>query len=491
MNSQLTYEDLKAFLRRRRTLCLVTFGVIFTGAVILAVVLPPVYRSQATIRITEQQISEDYIKSVADITPEERLQRLTGTIMRYSKLQKIIEKYNLYPELQTQGLMSDAVQKIKASIKIEPTITEVINPRSGRSIPVTSALILSFQGDKPDQVQKVTQELADLYVEEDIKKREEITTATTGFLEDEIDRLKKLMQEQEKKISEFKRDHIGELPENSMSNRQAVANLDSDLNQIVSRISYLEDRKIFLNGQLGTISPLAPVKSDQGELIRNPYERLKIRRMQLKQLQARFSNKHPDVIRAKRELAELESELGVKAGSTDFKGGYGHDNPDNPAYINLLSEIQAADAEIRSQTENKARILQELQKYREHLKNAPITESQLNEMTRNYDNTKKNYNELMGKLMSAKVSQSIEQKDRGAKFIIADPAYLPNQPYKPNRLAIIVLGFLAAAGSAFGLAAVKEATDHSIKSEKELTEVIDIPVLTTIPLVKKRSPKSG
>ena len=347
MNSQLTYDDLKSFLRRRKSLCLVTFCVIFGGAVILAVVLPSVYRSQATIRITEQQISEDYIKSVTDTSTEERLQRLTGTIMRYSKLQKIIEKYNLYPKLQAQGLMSDAVQEIKAAIKVEPTITEIINPKSGRTIPVTSALILSFQGDKPEQVQKVTQELANLYVEEDIKKREEITSATTGFLEDEIDRVKKLMQEQEKKISEYKRDHIGELPENSMSNRQAVASLENNINQIDSRISYLEDRKIFLNGQLGSISPVAPIKSDQGELIRNPYERLKIKRAELQQLQARFSDKHPDVIRAKRELTDLESELGVKPGSTDLKSGYGNEKPDNPAYITLLSEIQAADAEIR------------------------------------------------------------------------------------------------------------------------------------------------
>jgi polysaccharide biosynthesis transport protein len=534
MNSQLTYDDLKSFLRRRRTLCLVTFSVIFAGAVILAIALPPVYRSQATIRITEQQISEDYIKSVSDISPEERLQRLTSTIMRHTEMKRIIEKYHLYPKLQAQGMITEAVQQIKKDIKIEPTTTEVINPRSGRTIPITSALTLSFQGVNPEQVKNVTQELANLYVEQDIKKREERSTATTGFLEDEIDRLKLLMQAQEKKISEFKRDHISELPENSMSNRQIIANLGSDLNQIDSRISYLEDRKIYLNGELATISPLATVKTDQGNLIRNPHDRLKIQQMQLSQLQARFSDKHPDVIKAKRDLAELEKELGVKAGQANLsqlikekraelsqmkgkygpnhpqviklnneidslsnqsqkeaglKSGYEHEKPDNPAYINILSQIQAADAEIRSQTENKGRIILELQRYRAQMKNAPIIETQMNEMMRNYDNTKKNYNELMGKLMSAKVSQAIDLKDRGAKFFIADPAYLPSEPYKPNRLAIIVLGFVAAIGSAFGIAAVKEATDHSIKSEKELSGTIDIPVLTTIPLVGKKSKK--
>ena len=534
MNSQLSIDDLKSFIRRRKILCLVTFSVVFSCAIGLAVFLPPAYRSQATIRITEQQISEEYIKSVMDLTPEQRLQSLTGAVMSYTKLQEVIKEHNLYPELQKIGAMSDAVIRIKENIDIEPVVSSVTNPRSGRSVPVTSALILGFQGRTPEQVKNVTQALSNLYVEEDTRKRGEMVDATTGFLEGELDRLKKNMQEQETKISEFKRKHLGELPENSTSNSQIAAGLERDLNQIDNRLRFLEDRKISLNGQLATVTPLAQVQTDKGMIIRNPHDRMRVMQIELVQLQTRLSDKHPDVIRAKREIAELKQELGIKAGGDDFnkiikekqavlnqleekyggkhpnvirlkkeisslagksdsKGrigeGYGHQKPDNPAYINIMTQIDLASAEMKSLIANKAQVSTELQRLRNQMNNAPIVETQINEMLRSYENSKKTYNNLMEKLMGARVSQAIEEKDRGTKFTIADPAYLPNKPFKPDRLAIVVLGFVVSLGASFAMAAFKEATDQSIKSEKELSKLTDLPVLSTLPLVGKERKK--
>ena len=537
MNKQMDFEDFKQFLKRRGKLCLFTFCSIFTLAVIYAVVLPPIYRSEATIRITEQQISEDYIKSVMDFTPEERLQSLTGEVMSHTKLQEIIKEHKLYPELQRKGAMSDAVDEIKDAIMIEPLITEVVNPRSGRTMPVTTALILSFQGNTPEQVKNVTQALSNLYIEEDIRKREEFVAATTGFLEGELDRLKKYMKSQEEEISAFKTKHYGQLPENRTANRQTIAKLERDLDQADNRVRFLEDRKIYLNGQLANIEPLAPISTSQGVVIRNPKERLKVLQMELVQLQTRLSDKHPDVIRVKREVNELQKKLGTNASQINKekllkqkkaelveleekfddkhpdikklkreisalskltknsgKITTGYDKPDNPAYINILTQVKAADAEIRSLANSKADIKSELTKYRDLMKNASVVESKINEMMRSYENTQKNYNELMDKLMGARVSQAIEKKDRGTKFIITEPAYLPNSPFKPNRIAIVFLGFILASGASIGIAAAREATDRSIKSERDLARITDIPILSTITLVgdgkktkKKRS----
>ena len=533
MNSQLGIDDIKAFIRRRQTICLVTFSVIFACAIILAAVLPPIYRSEATIRISEPQISDDFIKPVYEITPEERLQTLTNSIMSNTNLGKVIKEYNLYPELRERGAMNQAISKIRGAIEITPSHTSVMNPRTGRSIPITSAIIVSFEGRIPEQVKNVTQALSNLYIEEDVKRRGERASATTQFLEGEIDRLKGQIEDQETKLNNFKKEHAGELPQDTVSNLQIIARLERDLDEAENSIKHLQKRKIDLNGRLSTVAPLAPIKTGRGDVIRDPNERLKGLKMELMQLQTYLSDKHPDIIRAKREIAELENQLGNKTVTIDKSQlinrkraeltkleeqygekhpdvirlkeeinrlsnensrnnsmrGYGYQRPDNPAYIEIQTQIEEVDAELRSQMESKERISSQLGTYKSHLNNAPIVETRYNELARTLENTKKSYNELTSKLMDARVSQAIEQKDRGTKFTLTDPAYLPNKSYKPNRLAIVALGFIAALGTGLGLAAAKEFTDNSIKSEKELSEVINIPVLSTIPMVGKEKKK--
>jgi succinoglycan biosynthesis transport protein ExoP len=494
MNSQLSFDDIKSFLRRRKTLFMLTFIVIFSGAISLCVLLPPTYRSQATISITESEISEDYIKSVVAYTPEERVQHLTSAVMNYSQLQKIIKQHHLYPDLQKNDSMNEAVLRIKQDIDIKPVISNVFHSRSGRSVPVTSAIILAYDGEKPEKVKAVTQALANLYIEEDVKKREKLAAATTGFLEDELNRLKKQIQEQAAEISEFKSKHQGSLPENSMSSRQIIARLESDINNIDGRIRLLEDRNIELNGQLAVINPYAPLNTGDQVVIRNPRERLKMLRAELNQLRTRLSDKHPDIVKVKREISEIESGLGIQGGGAENAKNtkyedLGYNKPDNPAYINILTQIKSTDAEIKSLLASKARAQQQLGQYTEQLKNMPVVETKLNEMMRNYENAKKNYNELMDKLMNARVSQAVEQTDRGAKFKITDPPYLPDKPYKPNRPAIIVLGLVVALGASTALAALKEATDRTIKSEKELSDMVNVPVLTSITFVGKDKKK--
>jgi len=160
------------------------------------------------------------------------------------------------------------------------------------------------------------------------------------------------------------------------------------------------------------------------------------------------------------------------------------EKPDNPAYINLMTRIAAMELEIESLLEERRKIEQRMGEYESRLERAPLVEKEYLELTRDYENAKKKHSEIGSKLLTARISQGMEQTQRGERFTIAEPAQLPEKPFKPNRIAIILLGFVLALGAGVGLAAVREAVDRSVKTADELNSITGVPVFSVISLME-------
>jgi uncharacterized protein involved in exopolysaccharide biosynthesis len=531
MDTNITFDDIKGIVRRCHRLCLLLFCPIFILSILIAIALPPVYLSKAMILIEEQQIHQDYVKSTITSYAQERLEMITREIMKYSQLKEIIEKFGLYKDLVKAGNLNEAVGQMQKSISVEP-----ISFQEGFNKYTTVAFRLSYEGKDQETVQKVTDALSQLYLNKELKSREKQVSITTDFLGQNLEALKKQVKIQEEKISEFKSRHIGELPENIAFNMQNISRLEMKLQNINTRIRTLEDRKIYLKGQLATIEPLSPVTTEQGKLAMNPKERLKGLRLDLVRLQARLSNKHPDIRKIKAEIAKLEQQVGQydesvdkikmlsekKARLAEMQSRLSpkhpdmvklkkeieiltkqtdkllaeksivevsEEKPDNPAYINILTQIVAADAEIKSLKEEAGNIKNRLEDFRAKVSNAPLIEKEYNELTLNLNNAKQKYTEISNKLMSAQVAQQMEEQQIGEKFTILEPANFPYSPHKPNRIGIIMLGFILACFAALGVAAVKEGIDNSFKNENELVNLTDLPVLATLELVETKQEK--
>jgi uncharacterized protein involved in exopolysaccharide biosynthesis len=264
---------------------------------------------------------------------------------------------------------------------------------------------------------------------------------------------------------------------------------------------------------------------------RNPGEQLKSLRLKLLSAQASLSDKHPDIIKLKNEIKNLEKQVGaapdyqeqvkvlddLKVKRVALRGRYGpkhpdiitiekqiaqlereidnrprqssnlsvaREAPDNPVYINLTTQIASINSSIRNLMEDKQDIERELDKYRQRIIKAPMVEKEYSELTRDYATTKAKYNEIMGKLMTANVARGMEEGQFGQRFEIKNYSFLPKKPYKPNRIAIILLGFVLASGLGIGFAGIQEFFDHSIKNEKELYHAAGIPVLSVISKVE-------
>ena len=531
MDAQLEGKHLKGVIRRRKKIFIIIFLLVFllTGAI--ALILPPIYRSEATIRIEEQQIPEDYVKSTITGYAEERIEMITRQILSRTRLMEIINQFNVYPEMRDRYTMEQIIGKTRRDIDLETISANVIDRRTGRPSSATIAFTISYEAKDPSTAQKVTNVLASLYIEEEVRTREKLASNTTNFLQAELEKLKEQVRLFESKISEFKKVHLYELPQTTAVNLQTITRLERELEQTTMRMRTLEDRKIHLKGQIANVDPLEPIVTEQGRLAMNPNKRLKGLHLRLISLRSTLSERHPDLKKLKREINELEGQVGKSDDSVTkvkrlndlqgqlaaLKGKFGPkhpdviklsrevgllskevdklltekvsmevaaEKPDNPTYINLMTQFVTADMELKRLLQDREETKQDLEEYYRRVEKAPLVEKEYIELTRDYANAKRKYDEILGKLMAARVAKEMDDTQRGERFTITDPAYLPGKPYKPNRIAIILIGFVLALGAGVGLAAAQEYTDHSVKTANEVNDLTGVPVFSVIPLMQ-------
>ena len=282
--------------------------------------------------------------------------------------------------------------------------------------------------------------------------------------------------------------------------------------------------------------PLTPIVIDGQDLAINPSQRLKRLRLELASMQSVYSEKHPNIKNKKREIAKLEQEvknsddsvdkikklrqLEIKLASAKSKFGSKHPDvktlqkeiailkkqvdglatedvqlkiseemPDNPIYITLKTQLETIDMEIGNLMEEKPQLVAQIEAYQKRIEKAPIVERELNVLTRDYEDLKGKYSEMSNKLMNAELAQEMEGKEKGARFIITSPAYLPVDPNKDDKRMIIILGFVLAFGISTVLVALQEGLDTSVKTSNQLKQLTNIPVLSTISYIESSKEK--
>ena len=400
----------------------------------------------------------------------------------------------------------------------------------------TIAFTMSYDAPQPDRAQKVVTELASLYLNENVKVRQQSVAETTAFLSQEADRLAKQIQEIETNLAEFKRRNVGRMPDSSAVNMQLADRTSAELQRVERELSTLRDRKLSLEAQLSATAPTPGTTTTAGERSLSPEDRLRALQAQYASVSAVYGADHPDVRRMQREIAALSAETGAPGKEADtadqlkkleaelaaLRERYGDDHPDvqrikrsiaalqavttkptaaplatekrsvpdsarrpdNPAYVALVAQIEGAKREL-AQLEALGNDLRAKQRtYDARLSQIPEVEREYHDLTRDYDNAQTRYREVKQKQMQAEVSQELEQDRKAERFSLGEPPNLPERPFSPNRPAIALVGLVVALGSGLGLAGVREAFDPSVKGPLELARVVTVPILTPIPYIE-------
>ena len=472
--------DLFQILKRRKwSLILPAFLVFFTAGTV-ALLLPPVYRSTSTILIEEQGIPAEFVRATVTSYAEERIQMIKQRAMSFSKLSDLVNRFNLYPDLRNSRTAEEIINKMRDDIRVEPVSAEVIDPRTGRPSSATIAFTLSYDGKTPETVLLVADTLTSLFLSENQQVRERQTAETSQFLELEMNRVKKELAALDTKMADFKETHMHELPELLQANLDGKERTERDIDRLNDQIRTLKDRESFLQTQLSGLSV------NFGNEDKRRLEELKL---QLVNLKTRFSDEHPDVIKTRREIADVEKQI---ADARPGRQALPRTSPlpnesDNPAHVNLTSQLAATRFEIESLNRQIRALRQRAEQYGSRLESAPQVEKAYNALLLERNNTQLKYNDLMAKYMDSQVAQGLEKERKGERFTLIDPARLPQRPFKPNRLAIVVIGFVLAVGSGVGFAAIREYSDESIRDYRRLRRITPFPVLAGIPLIENES----
>jgi succinoglycan biosynthesis transport protein ExoP len=465
----MTLTDYFTIIRRRKwSLILPACGVMLV-AVVVAVVLPPTYRSRATILIEEQEIPTDFVKASITGYAEQRIQTINQRIMSSTRLLSIINRFDLYHDLRDRQPIELIVDKMREDTKLEMISADVIDPRTGRPSEASIAFAFSYEGkDQPRKIQQVASILTSLFLEENLRTRVQQTEETARFMQEEMERVKKSLDTLEAKIAEFKGKHIHTLPELLQVNIQNLNNTERRIEVLEEQVRSQKEREGYLQTQLAS---LAPQQEDK--------QRLDQLRIQLVQLKARFTDQYPDVIKTRSEIAELERQrAAARLNRRDSKV-----LPDNPAYVTLASQLSSTQAEIASSKAQIEALKERALNYRGQIDKTPRVEETYRKLTAERNNTQAKYDDLMRKVMEARVSQGLEKEQKGERFTLIDPARLPEKPFKPNRLGIALIGMVLGIGGGIGTAALREYSDSSIHSARYLATATSFPVLAMVPAI--------
>jgi uncharacterized protein involved in exopolysaccharide biosynthesis len=404
-------DYLSAFKRRRLSIFVIATTIFVIGA-LAALLLPPTYKSSATILIKEQDIPADLVRSTVTSFASQRIQAISQKVMARPNLLEIIDKYKLYVDERKRLTTEEIIGEMRGNISLDMIEANVVDPRSGRPTAATIAFHLSFSGEHPAQVQKVANELMSLYLKENLKERSEQANVTYMFLKKESERLNKEIAALQTKLATFKEQHVNSLPELRQLNQSMMDRTDREISDIDNQIRAQEQTRVYLQSQLVQLKPYG------ADVALDPKTRLQALRTEYLRLLARYSTDHPDVIHTKREIEGLEKETGQVDSSAEqlrqidaLRGeqatlskkysaehpdvvklkrqiksleqsldsspapsrlaSSAADNPDNPAYIQIQTQIEAIDTEIRSLRIKQSDLKKRLDDYEQRLIETP------------------------------------------------------------------------------------------------------------------------
>ena len=525
MNEKTLSDYISAF-KRRKWQMIVPSLLIFSIALTIALTLPAVYRSQATILIERQDIPTDLVRTTVTGYADEQVQLLSQQVMTTDNLLKVIKKYDLYKQEKETKTTEEVLAIMREATNLEMVSADVVDPRSGRPGQATIAFMLSYESKSPSLAQKVTNELVTLYLNENLKSRSEKAAQASSFLADEAGRLSEKLQVLEKKLAEFKEKNINQLPELTSLNLQLLQRTEQEVSEIKREISLRDERKIYLQSELAQMSPNKILVMPSGERVMGSEDRLKALEMEYLRVASAYKADHPDVVKLKRELELLKSELDSGMSQEDYekqliqqqgklsqlKQQYEANHPevqkqerilvelkakqenadlgqsiessikpDNPAFIQLKAQLEATENELQSLKSRLTEKATDLKAYEMRLTNTPQVEREYRELTRNYENVSLKYREISGKQIEAELAEQLEKESKGDRLSLIEPPLLPEKPAKPNRLAIIFLGFVFAIGGGIGLVAILESLDRKVRGRRHVAAILGEEPLVTVP----------
>ena len=520
-------RDYLSVLKRRRAVLFSVFSIVAISIIGGTYLLEDEYQSTAVIAIERPEIPENMVRTtVTKYDTDLRIDRDRGAVLAESNVENWIREYGLYPNVVAEDSIDAAIEEFWDDV-------EIITIQEDEELAVkdqgeTIAFEVSYFGQTPKHAYLAANALANQFIDVNRRGRNQSVEETLQFFQREADRLSERIEEAEFKLADFKEQNAGSLPQSSSVNVQMMERTERDLENVEREIRDLRENRQLLQTELVDVSPYSVVYSASGETILAGSEQLKVLEREYIQLSSKYGPKHPDVIRARRELAMLRGSTDgrdIQAASMELNAArlelaslqnrYTDDHPDvrelrrrvvlleselvdlerlppvrsdsepdNPEYMQLQVRIRAADLDLAAFLIRRRELRARLDEYENRMLNAPQVEREFLALTREYEQAIKEYNDNHENQTDAQRAQELEFAEKGERYVLQ---VSPNEalvPAFPNRIAIIILGLIFSAASGLGMAVMVEALDGTVRSVRDLTTLTGMPPIAVVPVLE-------
>jgi polysaccharide chain length determinant protein (PEP-CTERM system associated) len=505
----LDIHDYTEIFLRRIWYIVIPFTVIMVAAALYAFYLPKVYRATTLVLVTPQKVPESFVRPTVTSRIEDRLQSISQEIMSRTRLELVIAEFKLYSEQAKSLSQEEIIELMRKNVEVE------IKGKEG-------FFTISYIGGDPRIVAMVTNKLASLFIEENLKLREQQAQGTSEFLSIELNAMRTKLEEQEGAITRFKKQFMTELPEQRDANLRILEQLQLQYQKIGDSLKAAQDRKLIIQKQLSdmkiqmafrpvsenpkeertdttTLSDLSQPPLPKQKGLPNYEAQLNHGRNLLSELKSKYTERHPDIVRTEKYIAELEKSIEkMKAqdrgenlsGSETSKKKKDDEKMDmesNPFYKEMESQLVATELEVKRLKEEDSKIKARIAGFQARVENTPGRELAMTSLMRDYQNTKESYQTLLKKSQEAQQAENLERRQKGEQFKVIDPARIPEKPMQAKVFKILLAGLLLGMGSGLGMAFLREQMDRSFRDAEDLEATMEFKVLANIPRIQKKA----
>jgi uncharacterized protein involved in exopolysaccharide biosynthesis len=481
-------------------------------AILLSIGLPDVYTSSALVEIDEPTSPQAMAEtSSGESYADQYVQNLKGIVLTDSNLRKMIREHDLYPNYDDDAAM---LMRVKRDISVNIVTTPILDPRTGREREVVDAFTLSFDHRDPAKSQKGAEWLVNAFLAEHRRQRQGRASNAAQFYAREAERIRKQVGGLEAKLADFKRANAGQLPELTEVNMSIMDRTESQLEQVNQQMASLRQERVFLASQLEQSRAAGPDAGsvrqleDQYARMRSSYDeshpdmvalrrqidslkygtsaaggtslksQLSAKQATLAEARQRYGEEHPDIKKLQREIATLQTRIkNGERGDVELADG-------TPVGMQLRTQINAIDSQLGSLMARSAELRGKLAGLEKNVTAAPQVEREYANATRDLTIAREKYEQLLNRQMDAEVSEAAIVGGRVDEFRLVQAPMLPGEPAKPQRLAILLIGLVAAVVLGLTVTVAAEALDPKVRGARDIRDLLSVSPLVAIPSIR-------
>ncbi len=486
------YFELVGILKRRKWVFLSFFFSITAASIVIAILLPPTYRSQAKVLVERQQIPSELVTTTVTGYVEERIETLSQRVLTNERLKSIAEKYGLLEPL-TEGQDPEDVDYRNKVAKVintisENTLVEMVDIKVAtgqRQSTVTLAFTVAYENRDPEVARNITNAITQLYLSENTVLRSEQASRATEFLSDAADKLSNEIAEIEAEINELKEENFAYLPAQLSQARAQLTALEGELRNLNREISYMEAQKQQLISQLATTSRFVITDNSSIREYQDPLVRLEKAKLDLSAALESLTEQHPDVQRLRQLIKDIEKETQSSSGSRKDLNNL--TAPNNPEFIRIQTQLNQNDTKLLAAIGDRKLLQERINELTNQLMQNPGIEVKYTALIRDLERAQNEYKDIKERYYQAQLAQTLEKKEQGSRFTLLSKATTPILPVKPNRIGISLLGIFIALLASGSATVYAESRDSRIRTARDLQKITGTRPISVIPIIGQRS----